>query len=129
MADTFVFISNLVSTNLQFLVCFVPFLELFFDDELPRNDLDNCFSSGVPPVAVIGNSYTLITIYAKLETLIHNSMMLFFIDKHASSKDLKCSSFTGYTANRFTNSTWLQQIQQRQSERYSNLHIISKTVN
>ena len=65
MADTFVVISNLVSTNLQFLVCFVLFLELFFDDELPRNYLDGCVSSGVPLVAILGNSYTLIALYAK----------------------------------------------------------------
>ena len=49
-------ISNLVFTNLQFLVCFVLFLELFFDDELPRNDLDDCVSTGVSPVSIIGNS-------------------------------------------------------------------------
>ena len=64
MANTFVVISNLVLTNLQFLFCFVLFLELFFDNELPRNDLDDCVSTGVPPVSIIGNSYTLITIYA-----------------------------------------------------------------
>ena len=53
MADTFVVISNLVFTNLQFLVCFVLFLELFFDDELPRNDLDDCVSTGVSPVPLL----------------------------------------------------------------------------
>ena len=56
MADTFVVLSNLVFTNLQFLVCFV----LFFYS----NYLDGCVSTGVPPVSFIGNSYTLITIYA-----------------------------------------------------------------
>ena len=56
MADTFVVICNLFFTNLQFIVCFVLFLELFFDDELPRNDLDDCVSTGVTPVSIIGNS-------------------------------------------------------------------------
>ena len=56
MADTFVVISKLVFNNPQFLACFVLFLELFFDDELPRNDLDDCVSTGVSPVSIIGNS-------------------------------------------------------------------------
>ena len=37
------------------------FLELFFHDELPRNDLVDCVSTGVSPVSIIVNSYTLIT--------------------------------------------------------------------
>ena len=59
MADTFVVISNLVFTNLQFLVCFVLFFRVVL-----CNDLDDCVSTGVSPVSIIGNSYTLITNYA-----------------------------------------------------------------
>ena len=60
-------ISKLVSTNLQFLVCFVLFfLELFFDDELLRNDLDGCVSTST--VAIIGNSYTLIRVEVSANT-------------------------------------------------------------
>ena len=65
MAVTFVVISNLVFNKLQFLVCCVLFLELFFDYELPHNDLDDRVNTGVPPVSIIGNSYTLITITNK----------------------------------------------------------------
>ena len=64
MADTFVVISHLVFTNLHFRVCFVLFLELFFDVEIPRNHQYDCVSTGVPPVSIIGNSYTLTAIDA-----------------------------------------------------------------
>ena len=70
--------SLLTSSLLCVLCCF---LELFFDDELPRNDLDVCVSTGVPPVSVIGNSYTLITIYTH-------------------KKDKKCRAGVGANTNR-----------------------------
>ena len=44
---------------------YAVFLALFFVDELPRKDLDVCVSTGVSPVSIIGNSYTLITIIIK----------------------------------------------------------------
>ena len=62
MADTFAIISVLVLVLVSsFLFVLCCFLELFFDDELPRNDLDVCVSTDVSPVSIIGNSYTLIT--------------------------------------------------------------------